>query len=238
MTRAHALRRWLRALRAKSRGAVVLALCLNASLAGAQEARRAITLAPAAVARWDAAGQITWLGERHSDEPSQWDRWLGAASGGGALGYHWTSHLKTELDISTSTEGEIYSYESVLLPGASTPLFIQRDHEIRVTTASVGLIGQFFENAWFHPFAGAGVELVRKREHVETLSPPFSPRPGVSGPIPPSETRVRLGSRPYVASGFKAYFSERAFFRADLRTSWSSDGLAALAWRSGLGVDF
>jgi hypothetical protein len=41
-----------------------------------------------------------------------------------------------------------------------------------------------------------------------------------------------------VSAGFKVYVSERAFIRTDLRTSWSSDGLAAMAWRNGIGFDF
>jgi hypothetical protein len=59
------------------------------------------------------------------------------------------------------------------------------------------------------------------------VSPPFE-----------SETRVGYSGRPYLATGFKLYLSDHAFIRTDLRTSWSSHGLAALGWRSGVGVDF
>lgn len=78
----------------------------------------------------------------------------------------------------------------------------------RAAAASAGLVGQFFDNTWFHPFVSAGLEI------------------------------VRLGARPYVAAGFKVYVSERAFIRSDVRTSWSSDGFAALAWHRGVGFDF
>ena len=44
--------------------------------------------------------------------------------------------------------------------------------------------------------------------------------------------------QPFLAGGFKAYLSERAFIRGELRSSWSSDHLAALAWRAGAGIDF
>jgi hypothetical protein len=162
------------------------------------------------------------------------------ASGGGSVGYYWTSHLKTEFDVSTSSHGELYSFEAVPVPGATTPLFIEREHEFRITTASAGVTGQFFENAWFHPFIGAGVELLREQKHIETVSPLFSPRdpraPTIA--VPPEETLVRYRSRPYATAGFKVYVSEHAFIRGDVRTSWSGDGLAALAWRSGVGVDF
>jgi hypothetical protein len=55
---------------------------------------------------------------------------------------------------------------------------------------------------------------------------------------PATETHVDRTARPFVAGGFKAYLSERAFIRTDLRMSWSADGLTAVAWRSGIGVDF
>lgn len=219
--------------------AAALALWLNASASGAQEPTPPVTLMPAVSQRWDVAGHITWLGERRpGDQLFQSDRWFGVASGGGSAGYYWTPHLKTEFDLSTSNEGEDYSFEPIVLPGQTTPLFVQRDHEIRFTTASAGLTGQFFENAWFHPFVSAGLELVREREHIETLPPPVPPRaPAVTLPAE-AETRVRYSGRPYVGTGFKVYVSDHAFIRTDIRTSWTTDGLAALGWRSGVGVDF
>jgi hypothetical protein len=220
--------------------AILLAVCLTAAVtANAQETRQTVTLVPPGTPRWDAAAHVTWLGEQRRFESDAGDRWFGVAAGGGIVGYHWTTHLKTELDISTATEGEIYSYEAVFLPGAATPLFVQRDHEFRISTVSAGLSGQFLENAWFHPFVGAGIELVHEREVIETAFPPFSPRdPRAIGLVPQSERELRYRARPYAATGFKAYVSERAFVRTDLRTSWSGEGLAALAWRTGVGVDF
>jgi hypothetical protein len=223
-----------------TRASIVLAVCLTASTAAGQDVTPTVTLVPAGSARWDAAGHVTWLGERRliDDQSSQSDRWFGVASGGGSVGYYWTPHLKTEFDLSTSNEGEHYSFETIALPGQTTPLFVQRDHEIRFTTASAGLTGQFFENAWFHPFVSAGIELVREREHIETIPPPVPPRgPTVSVPAV-ADTRVRYRGRPYVGTGFKVYLSDHAFIRTDIRTSWASDGLAALGWRSGVGVDF
>src|SRR4029434_10182128 len=124
------------------------------------------------------------------------------------------------------------------VPGLTTPLFVERDHEIRFTTASAGLTSQFFENSWFHPFVSAGLEIVREREHVETTVPGFPPRSFPPSIVTEPETIVRFAARPYVATGFKVYVSERAFIRSDVRTSWSSDGLAALGWHNGVGFDF
>jgi len=219
--------------------ALALAACFSTLNASAQDSDRSptVTLAPASPSRWDAAGHVTWLGERR-DQPGDWDRWYGVASGGADIGYYWTPHLKLELDVATSTEGDSYSYEQIALPGSPVPSFVQRDHEFQVTTMAAGLNVQFFENAWAHPFIGAGIELRREREHVHTTSS-FAIRDG--RPISVAaieETRVRYGGRPFVGAGFKGYVSERAFIRADVRTSWSSDGVTAVAWRTGVGVDF
>jgi Outer membrane protein beta-barrel domain len=222
----------------RTAAAAALALWLTASAAGAQERTPLVTVVPADSPRWDVAGHITWLGEHRPAESFQWDRWFGVASGGGSVGYYWTAHLKTEFDLSTSNEGETYSVEFVPIPGLTSPSVVQRDHEIRFTTASAGLTGQFFENAWFHPFVSAGLELVREREHIETVPPPVPPRAPAVTPPAEAETRVRYSGRPYVGTGFKVYVSDHAFIRTDIRTSWSSDGLAALGWRSGVGVDF
>ena len=206
--------------------ALALAGCLIASAAGAQETR------------WDVAAHVTWLGEHRPAESFQWDRWFSVATGGGSIGYYWTPHLKTEFDLFTSSEGESYSVEFIPVPGLTSPLYIERDHEVRFTTAAAGLTNQFYENAWFHPFVSAGLELVREREHIETVPSPVPPRaPTVSLP-PQTETHVRYRGRPYVATGFKVYVSDHAFIRTDIRTSWSGHGLAALGWRSGVGVDF
>jgi hypothetical protein len=218
---------------------LALAVCLTASATAAQEPPPIVTTAPASSARWDVSGHITWLGERRpADAIAQWDRWFAVASGGASAGYYWTPHLKTELDISTSNEGEDYTFVTVTIPGQTSPLFVERDHETRFTTASAGLTGQFFENAWFHPFVTAGLELVREREHIETIPPPVPPRGPTLTPTPLSETRVRYRGRAYTSVGFKVYVSEHTFLRSDLRTSWSADGLASLGWRSGVGVDF
>src|SRR5689334_17913265 len=156
--------------------ALTAAVCLAASASGAQERTPKVTLGPSMSTRWDVAAQITWLGERRPAESFEWDRWFGVASGGGSIGYYWTTHLKTEVDLFTSSEGESYSVEFISAPGLTSPLYIERNHEVRFTTLSAGLTRQFFENAWFHPFVSGGLELVKRRERVETVPPPVPPR--------------------------------------------------------------
>lgn len=222
----------------RARVTALVTICLLATAVHAQERTPTVTLVPPDSPRWDAAAHVIWLGERRRSDAFQWNRWFGVASGGGSIGYYWTAHLKTEVDLSASGEDDTYTYEIVPIPGSTTPLYLQRNHELRFTTASAGLFGQFFENAWFHPFAGAGIELVRERQHIETVPPPVPPRGATVSTPPATETRVSHRGRPFVATGFKAYVSDHAYIRSDVRTSWTGDGIAALAWRTGVGVDF
>jgi hypothetical protein len=87
---------------------------------------------------------------------------------------------------------------------------------------------------------GAGIDLIREREHVQTTTPVVSPRDPRAPPLPPpgEETRTLYLARPFVSAGFKVYVSERAFIRTDWRTAFSSDGVTTLAWRIGIGFDF
>ncbi len=225
----------------RTRLALALAGSLIASVVEAQDtgAAAAVTIRPAEPTKWDAAIYATWLGERWPDSSFDSNRWYGVASGGAQVGYHLTSHLKVELDVATSSQGQIYSFEVIPVPGSLTPLYLQRKHDFRVTTASAGLEYQFFENAWFHPLVGTGLEFLRERQHIETAFQTFSPRDPRATAMPPQpETLVRYAARPFIAGGFKAYVSDHAFIRSDLRVPWSPDGVAGLAWRSGVGVDF
>ena len=224
--------------------ALTLCVTLPAAIAAAQEPAiqtSGVTLTPASASRWDVTAHATWLGEHLEDRVVEWDRWYEVASGGASVGYYWTTHLKLEIDVATSTTGETYSIEPIPVAGPSSPFLQQRDHHFRATTAAAGLTYQFLENAWFHPFVGTGIELLRERERVETTFPIVStrdPRAPIVIRPPGTETQVHHTGRPFVSGGFKAYVSERAFIRTDLRMSWSPDGLTAVAWRSGVGVDF
>ena len=220
--------------------ALALAASLIASIVEAQDTGPAatVTVLPAEPTKWDAAMNATWLAGAVSVLRSIR---IAVPSGVRRCASRLPLDLppQAELDVATSSQGESYSLEVIPVPGFPTPLYPQRSHDFRATTASAGLEYQFFENAWFHPLVGAGLEFLREHEHIETTFPTFSPRdPRATAMSPQPETLVRYAARPFVAGGFKAYVSERAFIRTDLRMSWSSGGVAGLAWRSGVGVDF
>jgi hypothetical protein len=219
--------------------AIAMAALLTASTAAAQDApsRPTLTVTPADTSRWDTYGHLTWLGKH---QYQSFDPWYEVATGGATVGYYWTPHLKAELDVSTSTQGRTHSIEPVP-PFPGLPTFVTSEHEFRLTTVAAAFNAQFFENTWFHPFAGAGIEVTRERENVTRTSSSVIPRDPRAPPTispPQTETKTRYVGRPFVSAGFKVYVSERAFIRTDLRTSWSSDGLAAMAWRNGIGFDF
>jgi hypothetical protein len=42
----------------------------------------------------------------------------------------------------------------------------------------------------------------------------------------------------FAATGFKAYFNERAFFRGEARFTPNHDGINQMIWTAGVGIDF
>lgn len=221
--------------------AVLVILVLSAvTSASAQEAAPVppVTLLPSDAPKRDVAGLFAWFDERRSNPSFGSNRSVDAVSGGITVGYYWTPHLKTGIDLAVSTEGETYSIEPIAVAGSAVPVYLPREHRLRTAVLAAGVSHQFFENRWFHPFVGTGLELLREREQIETVFP-FAPGTRPSFVMPEgTERRLRYTVRPFVETGFKVYFSEHAFIRSDIRTSWTTDGLASLAWRSGVGVDF
>ena len=214
---------------------------LAVSSAAAQDRPATITLTPPEIRRWDVAAHVAWLNVNKSGIGASWNEWYDAAAFGALVGFHWTPHLKSEVDLVTSSEGDIYSDLITVLPGEPIPVFRSREHFFRTTALSAGVTYQFFENSLVHPFVGLGVAFVRERERIETpptFAPSRDPRLPVRVPALEPETRLRHLVQPFLAGGFKAYVSERAFIRGELRSSLSAGRLAALAWRAGAGIDF
>ena len=221
------------------RAAVALAAMLVATRAGAQD-RPVVTLRPPDSPRWDAVGQVGWLGNNKSAIAPEWNDWTDAAAFGVSAGYYVTPHLKIEVDVATTTTGEVVSVETFDI-GSPFPINRSRRHFFRSTAVSTNLAYQFLENAWFHPFVGVGVEANRERTRVES-APQFIPlpggRPGTLVPGASTEVSTSYSARPVVHTGFKWYVSERAFVRSDLRASVSEKRAEAVTWRLGVGFDF
>jgi hypothetical protein len=148
-----------------------------------------------------------------------------------------TPHLKTEIHGGMTGEGRIYRIEELPLPGAP-PVFRAQEHYFRSATIGAGVFYQFFDNQWFHPFAGGGIEFLRERDRVE-VQPPFGPVPGRVLPAlpPPPSPQVTYAARPFVATGFKWYVAERAFVRTGVQASFSNHGTTHVVWTAGIGAD-
>jgi hypothetical protein len=215
--------------------AVVGVAALLPSVSSAQ-----VRLTPADASRWDAGINVGWFGGNQSDVAG-WNGWYDAASGGAAAGYYLTPHLKLEFDLSATASAGISVVESEAIPGTGFPYYRWREHRFRSTSVAGGLTYQFFQNAWFHPFLGGGVAVVGERERAEFQLGPTVFRDAQTRVLLadlPAVDRTRTVARPFATLGFKAYASERVFFRTDLRVAPSSDRVDSVVWRGGVGVDF
>jgi hypothetical protein len=224
------------------RTALILAAALiTTSYASAQTAAT-VTLTPERPARWDVSGHVGWLGVNKSDlVDTDWNDWYNAAAGGVTAGYHFTPHLKAEVDVATSNRGHISTYDNLIVPGEIYPFPRQRQHFFRATTVGAGISYQFFENQWFHPSVGVGIDVIRESQRTEQpqqLVFGRDARPPVWLPAVAQDWETSVTARPFAAAGFKLYVSERAFVRSDLRTTWSSHGGESVVFRTGVGFDF
>ena len=200
-----------------------------------------LTTSPPNPSNWDLAFHIGWLGGNKPLPSPNRNEWHDSASFDAVAGYYWTPNLKFDIGIGSSSESRVYVYQPVEIAGLSYPPFRGREHRIRTTTAAIGAAYQAFENAWFHPFFGGGLMVVHQTERAN-MSEPWIYYRGpqdriVLPPLPPLSESV-TSVRPFATAGFKAYVSERVFFRTDLRAAASSRGTESVEWRAGFGFDF
>jgi hypothetical protein len=221
------------------RAALVSGALITATQAAAQEPP-IITLRPADPDRWDVAAHVGWLGGNKSEIAPDWNDWYDTASFDVSAGYYLTPHLKVEVDVSTAAEAGVFSEQFVQLPGSPFPYVRSREHRFRTTGAAAGATYQFFENVWFHPFIGGGLAVVHETERTRASQPFFfrDPQTGVVLPEQPPIDKQSTTARPLAMLGFKAYVSEWAFVRTDLRVTASTDRVETVVWRGGVGFDF
>jgi outer membrane protein W len=195
------------------------------------QAQTAPTPPPAVTQRGlDLAGYLGWFNANKSGI-SLYNDWYHSLSGGLSLGYYWTDHVKTEIDVGRTSEAEIVGYG----PVGNGPLSAPTEHYYRNVTFSVIQAYQFSRNAWVHPYLGAGLDLDWER-HREERPAVLSARPGL---IAGSRTDPSTNVHPKVAAvgGIKAYVSPHAFFRTDLKFTGARQ-FDQVIWRWGFGVDF
>ncbi|MGH9315285.1 MAG: hypothetical protein ACRD09_13545 [Vicinamibacterales bacterium] len=195
--------------------------------------------------RADAAACFGWFGANKSELDGYRDWYRPVWHGSLSAGYYWTENLKTELDVGGTTRGEIYE---IPRPANLANSVNQGavDHEFSTRRLTLGQHYQFFHNAFFHPTIGGGVALTwetteREFPAVFVRDPPVSSRqiPTIRQ-VEPGRTEgpeTRLRTMAFAATGFKAYFARRGFFRSDLRVMFT-DRVEDVTLRSGFGVDF
>jgi hypothetical protein len=215
--------------------AFLLVLAVLVQPASAQSAR--VSLVPPDPPRWDVSGAVGSRSENNAELATDWNRWATAASFTGSLGYYWTTHLKTEVDITAATESNQQIQGRLDIGGPAVYRF--GEQQLQTTAASVGVLYQFAENSWVHPFVGGGIETVRERSRLALqLQPTCSFGTPCAPSALPVERTTEFETRPFVSGGFKFYVTERAFIRTDIRAMLSTQRAEAVLWRFGVGTDF
>ena len=145
-------------------------------------------------------------------------------------GYYWSDHVKTDVELGWPGETEAYRNSSTFLPNGNSS-YVFEQHRYTGIKLSVGQQYQFGRNDMFHPFVGAGVEVERQRDEVERQT---ADSRGIGSTS--TATVRQLVTRPFLSTGFKAYFSERTFFRSDVKVALRG-GVDQITWKWGVGFD-
>jgi hypothetical protein len=180
--------------------------------------------------RGDAGASIGWFAaDRAEPGTCCGGGWSSSFFKGMGGGYYWTDHLKSELDISWPGTTRAFTYPASR-PGTADSPFIYDEHTYTTLKVSASQLYQFGQNSVVHPFVGVGVDVDHERDEITRTTQ--LGRSVSQTTLTEHETHVR----PFVTTGIKAYFSERTFFRTDLRVGFS-DQIDQIVWRSGVGVD-
>jgi opacity protein-like surface antigen len=177
----------------------------------------------------DVAASTGWLAADQSIEGSCCSWWSSGLYKGVSAGYYWTDHLKTEAGVANPGTTEAYGSFSERLANGTVRYTSER-HRYEGTTFSIAQIYQYGRNATFHPFVIGGVEVERERDTIDRY---------VSTSSTGSETEhieTSMRTRAFAGAGFKAYFSDRAFFRGEARFAGGQSPVQ-MTWTAGVGVD-
>lgn len=218
-----------------------VALLMGAGDVAAQSSST-LSVMPASWHRWDVSGHAGAVGVKREDY-GVWDRWYESGLAGVSVGYFVTPNLKIEGDVERSGEATRTVPYEFPVPGQSWPYLRPRDHRFQSTLGSATVMYQFYRNRWFHPFAGAGVELHYGRERADAVAATPEVRGSFGSATPAIPALPALDSssstaRALVTTGFKVYVSRRAFLRTDLRLGFRGNGPETVTWRGGVGIDF
>ena len=193
---------------------------------------------PSPIARADVNATLGWF---NADKSSETDReWYNNSLYGGiGAGWYWTDNHKTEIDFGATTQAEIYTSRSVFIDNKQT--YTNSRFFFSTRTLAISQQYQGYRNAWFHPHVAAGIDLTwetSREERFPTIV--YDTVARTSREVSPQQQfgpDVDLIVRPFAAVGFKAYMTQRSFFRSDMRFTFD-DGIEEVLWRFGFGIDF
>lgn len=192
------------------------------------------------ITRADFTATIGWLSaDNHPSGLYNDNNWVNSFFGAASAGWHWTDNLKTELDFGAGTKARTYSTEPITIDGRMT--YVTTDSKFARRTLGISQQYQFFHNVWFHPHlaAGANVTWERRTDRITPIYLYDDPtRTSRIVTLKQNEDpRTSVTVRPFIAVGFKAYMTERTFFRNDLRIAFRG-GPDETMLRLGFGFDF
>lgn len=184
-------------------------------------------------------------GAIHNLDERDYDAWDGVAVAAIEVGRYWTDHLKTEVQVQTTTEALIFenSRQPTVVPGVPNPVFRYAELRVKVSGAAAHVQYQFFRNQWIHPFLGIGVSVDGdrlRREYPEQAVPigQFGTGPFVYLGREVTPARTEWTARPSLSGGLKMYVARRAFFRSDAAVTVATGSRRTFRWQLGAGVDF
>lgn len=188
--------------------------------------------------RADAHGMLGWF-NADANVPESYNDWYNRSLYGGAgFGWYWTDHLKTEIEFGATSAVELYSGENTVVAGR--PTFLTFRNRFKTTKLAAAQQYQFYRNAWFHPHLAAGVdfswETTQRRDDPVFGFDPIARVSRITREGRDHSPTTSLEARPFAAVGFKAYMTQRSFFRSDLRFAVRS-GVDEVLWRFGFGMD-
>jgi hypothetical protein len=194
--------------------------------------------------KWDAAASIGLLSANPApaDDPYGGD-WYFEGRYAASIGRYWTEHLKTELELMTSTEGERHVQHYSTVPGVP-PFYTYTAHERHTLRQVSGrMVWQFFDNAWVHPYVFGGVSVDADRREIFVPPQYYYPDPRspasqlIAAPTANGapETIRRVGVNAGV--GAKIYITRNGFFNAALVVSHAKPARTA-SIVGGFGIDF
>jgi hypothetical protein len=218
--------------------AVAVLLAVRAMPASAQDVQiRSHSLVPATFPRWDAGGSIGLLSVTTSESRKSWNGWDQNAEYRFDLGRYWTTHLKTDVAVTTNNMWSDWRSERLPVPGVPTAYaYTQIDRQWFGVAPAV--TWQFRENTFMHPYVSGGVKVSVLEEH--SFRDATTQRSGaISYPVPGlDERRTLVLARPFVAGGFKSYINRSVFVRTEGRVAFAQDGVRQVSAVIGVGVDF